>query len=45
MNHPWDTSHFPYIELAETLFPVESTNNIRVTSELYDMDAFGAKLM
>ena len=29
IKHPWNTSNVPYSELARTLFPVESTNNIK----------------
>ena len=30
IKYPWNTSNFPYIELARTLFPVESTNDIKI---------------
>ena len=30
IKHPWNIVHVPYKELTETLFPVESTNNIKI---------------
>ena len=30
IKHPWDTIQIPYNELARTLFPVESTTNIKI---------------
>ena len=30
IRHPWNISHISYSELAWTLFPEESTNNIKI---------------